>query len=410
MQTKYKFVNYTLLTSLIVINLTIVPIGIFSIDRSAALLIITITLSSLNFLIISYYFISLEKIPVQIFIFSLFSLGIFIFPLIVSIVRNHPIEYIPSAFRYISYIFTFLSFFWAAKLNIVNIKNLYVVTSFILIVCTIFSTLQVLNAELPFMNGAHRLSSIYGPTPAGFALLMLFCALFYSSVYFFEEAIKNKKIIFLFALLSTYQMYATQSRQALITLFVFIFFFLIVKSSWLFKLIYTFVIVIAAFIFHWVLMNTSIFPRITDMLTRSDTDSSTQTRKNIIDVALSNLNDIDNFLGIGLGGFNQFYYSKTGEFGVAAHNDLLLFYVEGGYISFLSYILFLIAGIFLWFKAYKRYSKRFLVPLSLFVGIYIFSFLNNPYYYPQTQVLMCAVLGVYLYYYTQYRQNYILRR
>ncbi|WP_272674284.1 MULTISPECIES: O-antigen ligase family protein [unclassified Providencia] len=314
-------------------------------------------------------------------------------------------EYLASILRFSSYYFIFISFYLVTSQNLINIENFKPVISFIVLFCFVISIIQISSGNMPFMNGAHRLSSIYGQTPAGFALLMLFCSIFYFSVYFFEDSIKDKKRVLFLAILSALMMYATQSRQALATLIIFLFIVLLMNSSWILKVIYSFFIVIVLWCIYWLLLNTSIFPRITDMLTRDDTDSSTQTRKNIIDITINNLEGLDKYIGVGLGGFNQFYFKNTGELGVAAHNDFLLFYIEGGFVAFISYIFFLTFATVFWFKAYKKYGKKFLVPLSIFVAIYICSFLNNPFYYPQIQVLVSATLGIYLSYYIKYKKS-----
>ena len=44
------------------------------------------------------------------------------------------------------------------------------------------------------------------------------------------------------------------------------------------------------------------------------------------------------FTGIGLGGFNEFFYLATKHTDVAAHNDYLLMLVEGGVISLIIYL------------------------------------------------------------------------
>lgn len=393
-----------LFTSLVIINLVIFPIDILKIERGAVIVIVTALLSTICFAITIFFFVDLRKTPKQLCILFVLFLGFIGYPLIISLVRNSASEYLASILRFSSYYFIFISFYFATSHGFISIKKFKPVVSFIVLFCCIISFIQVSSDNMPFMNGAYRLSSIYGATPAGFALLMLFCSIFYFSLYFFDDTIQDKKRVLFWAILSTYMMYATQSRQALATLIIFFFIVLLINSSWVFKIIYSFFISIISLGIYWILLNTSIFPRITDMLTRDDTDSSTQTRKNIIDITINNLDDIERYLGIGLGGFNQYYFSNTGELGIAAHNDFLLFYIEGGFIALISYIIFLSATTIFWFKAYKKYGKQFLVPLSIFVAIYILSFLNNPFYYPQTQVLSAATLGIYLSYYIKYKR------
>lgn len=64
------------------------------------------------------------------------------------------------------------------------------------------------------------------------------------------------------------------------------------------------------------------------MLFNYSSDSSTHTRISIITQSYEHLDVNDLIYGIGLGGFNHFYYKISGEIGVAAHNDFFLFLLK----------------------------------------------------------------------------------
>ncbi|MGC6728075.1 hypothetical protein ACP0GO_26650, partial [Escherichia coli] len=74
----------------------------------------------------------------------------------------------------------------------------------------------------------------------------------------------------------------------------------------------------------------------------------------------------DLIYGIGLGGFNHFYYKISGEIGVAAHNDFFLFFVEGGVIALFFYCLFLCGGVSFWGRAIKQQGDSYFTPLLVF--------------------------------------------
>ncbi|EHW0693039.1 O-antigen ligase family protein [Vibrio parahaemolyticus] len=393
----------TLLTSLILlINFIIVPLDYLGIPRGAPVVIFTFGLSSFCFLIAVYGFFDASKMPRQFLVIVFLFFLLVVYPLIVSIVVNSPIEYLASFLRYMSYFFIFCTFYLSASKGVFTENNIYGVFKVIIIVSLLFSVYQILTGRMIYLNGANRLSSIYGATPAGFALLMLFLSVFFFTSLFVKRSNKRTSFFyFLFFVLSLLMMYGTQSRQALATFIGIAFLILLLRAKLIYKIAIVLTSIVSSYGLYWVFLNTSLFPRITDMLVRQGVDGSTQTRLNIINSSLSHLDFMESVFGIGLGGFNRYYYATTGELGVAAHNDYLLFYTEGGYLGLVSYIILSIGGALFWYRCFKKYGEHFLIPFSVHLAIITLSFLNNPFYYPQIMTLLFSVSGLYFFRYRE---------
>ena len=122
-------------------------------------------------------------------------------------------------------------------------------------------------------------------------------------------------------------------------------------------------------------------------------DSSTLYRLFIINESLSHLSITQFFTGIGLGGFNEFFFLATKEKDVAAHNDYLLMLVEGGVGSLILYLYIqyrVVVGILK-----SKYVRHSLVKLTfvLFFGIEILGFLENAHYFYQSEILIFIILA-----------------
>lgn len=388
---------------LLVINFIIIPLDVLGIARGVPVVVCTFFLTTVCFFIVGYGFVDTSKIPRQFIMIVVLFFFLVMYPLVVSITVNSPVEYLASFLRYVSYLFVFFLFYFSASRYLFKENDIYNVFAIITIVSLIFAIYQVLAGKMIYLNGANRLSSIYGATPAGFALLMLlFSTFFFSSL--IAKGVTNKSSLVTFTLffLSLLMMYGTQSRQALVTFFGVAFIILLLRAKWVFKIATVLTMLITSYGFYWVFINTNYFPRITDMLLRDGTDGSTQTRLNIISGSISNLDFMESIFGIGLGGFNHYYYGITGELGVAAHNDYLLFYTEGGYLGLASYVILSFGGSIFWYQSFRKHGDCFLIPLSIYLSIIVLSFLNNPFYYPQVMTLLFSVLGVYFFRYREY--------
>lgn len=330
-----------------------------------------------------------------VFKFSLlvFSLCV-LWPLFRSIVVNEPIEYLPSFLRYSSYFLFFVVAYSLAKFGYLTLASLDVLVLLVLVTLFVFGMKQVANDDLVFMNSAYRLSSLYGANPAGLALSALAI-----SIYCFTRMVSEGGLIKIYWLLATlvafYLMYATHSRQAIVTFMLVAFLVLFVKYGLWGKLVILAMAIQSFSLFIWLVFTTDFFPRFTLTFTQAGLDSSTGKRLEIIYTSISHLTISDWFLGIGLGGFNIYWAGITGELGVAAHNDYLLFFVEGGVFSFLMYVFFIVIAVMVLFTR-SIGDFRYALSFSVFLAIPVMSFLNNPYYYPQTMGLVMLILGVVL--------------
>lgn len=102
-------------------------------------------------------------------------------------------------------------------------------------------------------------------------------------------------------------------------------------------------------------------------------------------------------LGIGFGAFVPSFEAETGRSGVAMHNDYMLYLVETGLLGFFTYI-------YVQYRVFKctilravREGSEAYFAYSIgvaFVALYVFSFLNNPYYFFEVQMWVWSGLGI----------------
>lgn len=389
---KKLFYRNALAFSLLVINLALFVADFVGVDKSVITVMLSFTLSAS---LLGLYLLTeknVVKLPVNVIYLMFFLLFSICIPLLISITVNGIIEYSATILRTISYfIFMYLTYA-LSKHGYIKFKDIYNVFILLVLICAVVGGVQILTGNLINMNGANRLSSIYGGTPAGFALLMLLSSSFFYGCLFSKTLNLNKYKVMFFFVASTSMMLLTHSRQALFTLFLLVFFLYWLRSSRYKKVFVIFILLSISSAFYWIVINTELLPRIAILFEVGLSDGSSQTRFSIINSSLNGLSGVQKIIGIGLGGFNHFYDDITGKLGVAAHNDYLLFYVEGGWLSFISFIFITFYGLFYFLKQTK-YNDIFYVPLAVFLSISFLSFLNNPLYYAQTQVLAFSIYG-----------------
>jgi len=130
-------------------------------------------------------------------------------------------------------------------------------------------------------------------------------------------------------------------------------------------------------------------------------DSSSKTRFEIIDNSLAAIDEKDVVFGKGLGIFNSFYAKAGDKKGVAAHNNYLLFFIEGGILALAVYILFEFVMLVKLFKSVKNSfrithdsdKKLLFATATLFIGIEFMGFLLNNYYFYQSEIIIWLLLG-----------------
>lgn len=397
MMTSKTIVSVLLSFFLISVNLITLPADYLNFDRALIVTPYSFIYSLILFFFALIVISRVNIVPRQMFFVLICFIFIIIIPAIVGILQNSIIETMPNFLRFCTYVFSFFFFYFFSYANLYTIRNLDRTIKFISVVLLIFSIVQVARDEMIYMNGAYRLSSIYGLTPAGFALITLvFSVYFYSQIYVKKNGGNYSLVPLIFFMINTIMMAMTQSRQSLMTLILLIGMFHFLRSKKLYKIITLFIISFLMYGFYWLVVNTDLFPRLTQMLFNYASDSSTHTRITIITKSYEHLGLENIIYGIGLGGFNQFYYGVSGDLGVAAHNDFFLFFVEGGVLSLFFYCSLLIGGAFFWLNAIKRGGETYFTPFLIFCALYILSFLNNPFYYPQVQVIGAALMGIHV--------------
>jgi O-antigen ligase len=197
-------------------------------------------------------------------------------------------------------------------------------------------------------------------------------------------------------------LYLTQSRALiLLALLVIPFSKLILNSKISYRIVALIGIFFIGVVLYYIVPNYLADTRlysIYQILFEGRIDGSTLTRIYIISESLSHLSFLDKIIGIGLGGFNEYFYQITGRIGHAAHNIYLQLFVEGGWIGLTLFVLLQIMVIFRFKENYKRTDsrdKKLLIELglALFLGIEVLGFLLNAHYFYQSQILFMLILG-----------------
>ena len=107
-------------------------------------------------------------------------------------------------------------------------------------------------------------------------------------------------------------------------------------------------------------------------------DASSNERVHIITRSLSGLDSLQMYFGVGIGYFDNFQESIVGE-KIAAHNNFLLFFIEGGLFLLIFFIIHLVWVVVKISKVKDIDRKRLLV--LLFLNIELFGLINNNLYY-----------------------------
>lgn len=107
-------------------------------------------------------------------------------------------------------------------------------------------------------------------------------------------------------------------------------------------------------------------------------DASSNERVEIVIRSINGLDSLQSFFGIGIGYFDNFQESIVGE-RIAAHNNFLLFFIEGGLFLLIFFIIHLV-WIAVKISKVKDINKKKLLVL-LFLNIELFGLINNNLYY-----------------------------
>ena len=251
------------------------------------------------------------------------------------------------------------------------------------------------------MNGAYRLSGSFKSHPLANSMFLGILLILWVEYFVFP---KRRSFFNIFILLALFYLFLnTHSRMPL---FFLIFSYLTFNLLRLKKIVKALKVIVAIIIVlmgsYSLVVNTDVAPRLKTVFLSKNSlkDPSTKTRLIIAENTFKGMNSFEKTVGIGLGGFNKFYRDITDLDGVAAHNNFLLFYAEGGIIGlivFLFYQAVLFITLFRFIRKKIIYSESVNYQRLVFVAVFLFeicSFLLNNYYFFVSQSIVFVLMGL----------------
>ena len=313
--------------------------------------------------------------------------------------QNSMTQLLPSALRYFAYLaFANVSYLFVLQYGVDSFISLSKKFLVLFVLLSVFwAIVEILSGNIDYLNGAYRLAGSFKKHQLGAALFAYVLLILYE-VFILKYRKTLFHIVVYFNLLAL--LIATQSRALLGIFFVthFLYYFFRIKSV---KKLFLLGIGVVLFVglFYYVVIYTDWLPRYKTMFVGSEGiyDASTLERLEIVYDSIKALKGEQTIWGIGMGGFENFYSNITGRSDVAAHNNYLLFYIEGGWIALIFYLLFqLTLGLALIKDIRKGIVKLARPAFMLFFGITIMSFLLNNYYFYCSELLVWSFIGAYL--------------
>jgi O-antigen ligase len=261
-----------------------------------------------------------------------------------------------------------------------------------------FGYFEILTGKVQFLNGDFRVAGPFRNHQLAFAMF-LFCLLILYSELVIKSSSNHKRLLHILLFLSIFYLFIrTGSRALLVTYFISYLILYILTAEGFFQKLK--VLTISAFIAFSgivVILNTSISPRLRLALTSEKTiyDPSTLKRISIVTNSLDQFQKENIWFGIGLGGFNEFYFEAGGEKGIAAHNNYLLFLIEAGAIGLSIYIIYQLLFFLFILKLLIKFPRDPIVRSAflLFIGIDVISFLQNNFYFFSSELVVWLVYG-----------------
>lgn len=374
---------------------------------------VNLSINSLIFVLIAASLIILHKIKktiklprIQVF-WLLF--GVIILMSIGSLVQLKFKDVIPSLVRFLNY---FGIFVLAYNIRIENnstycIKMLKPFIILSTITCLGFGFYEIFTNDIQYLNNAYRVSGSFKFHQLGFGMYLftiLTCTIFF--MYIPKNKVFNRILVGIVILLLLYLFMRVHSRLLFLSFFITLVVIAFTATKQLlvkFKIITATLFLLVSGLF--LMFNFDFQPRLKNLLLSGSNngfvDSSSKTRFDIIENSLAAIDEIDLLFGKGLGSFNSFYEKAGQKKGVAAHNNYLLFLIEGGIIALAAYILFEFIMIIKFFKFIKnsfqinndKDKKLLFVAATLFIGIEFLGFLLNNYYFYQSETIIWLLLG-----------------
>lgn len=319
--------------------------------------------------------------------------------------RNQPQEWIPSLLRFVNYGLVFYVTYWFFKHNQLGLQHVSAIVTVLLVIAVLGGFYEILTGQVRLANGAYRVAGHYDHHHLGYGLLMFVLLTYSLNVQIIGNGNPLSKLFhFGLFICGMYMFINSHSRMLTVSFFATNFLAYIFTSGNIKRVLSSgFVFLIFSVVAYYLVMFTQLFPRIREMLMVNRVDHSTLYRIFIIKSSTDAMSTLDYLIGIGMGGFNMFFYRATGEDEVAAHNDYLLWLVEGGALMLLFYLIFQYKVVMEIIrkakKAIQRSKSAYRLGVSsfvLFVGIEIFGFLLNPHYFYQSENIIFFVMGAFL--------------
>lgn len=326
------------------------------------------------------------------YILSLAGVAILLCSSIYGMYLNGPSTTIPTLARYLLVLFVIV-FFNQRSRNSLSFSELELLIICLFFFLLVFSFIQVITGNLAYKTSTYRLSSVYGDNVTGFSLLMTIIFLYFYNALNSNFSSKN---IFYVAL-SLSMVLATQSRLAAAScLFLaLLYHLLILRISFKSFIITSIGIISILVIAYGLIFYLNFLPRLMQSFEYQFQDASTQNRIIAWITVMESLSNREVFFGIGIGGFHHRYNMITGIEGMDAHFDFIKIYIEHGLILFTFYICSIFAVMLKFLKkVLQTKSKDSSLALVIFLNTFIFSSLHNAFFYFESMVLGCIIIGV----------------
>ena len=325
--------------------------------------------------------------------------------LFIAVFSNTPIEILPSFFRFsMYYLLALVSYQYVKNNKLAGFDKLIKkFTIGLVIIALVFGYFEVFFGKIKFMNGAYRLSGSFKLHPLADSMFLGIVLILWAEYF----VVPQKKVINILILLAlSYLFVNTHSRMPLLFLIVSYVGYSFLKLKKIVKAIQVLVTVLIVLIGSYtVIINTEVAPRLKIVFVSKNSlkDNSTKTRIEIAENTFRAMNTLEKVVGIGMGGFNKFYKDAKGKDGVAAHNNFLLFFAEGGIIGLLIFLFYqgiLFITLFKFIRQKTKQAGTVNYRRLIFVSVFLFeicSFLLNNYYFFTSQSIVFILMGLMMY-------------
>ena len=298
----------------------------------------------------------------------------------------------PTTLRYVL-VFGFVAVVHQKASPRISGSQLSRLVSKLVAVLSVFALIQILTGNLAYKTGTFRLSSVYGDNVTGFSLFVTTAFLYLyhrANLVFSAKHVGYAAICFLMVL-------GSQSRLAVGSCLLLTIAYHVLKLRVSLKsiVITTVGLVTVCFLGYLVVFYFELAPRLVDTFRYNFQDASTQSRVAAWITVLQYSSVQEIVLGIGPGAFHHRYNMLTGIVGMDAHFDFVKIFVENGVVVWTVYLLVLLAFFsILMSRVIRTKSGDDSLAAILFVNVFFLSSLHNAYFYFESMVLGCLIIGV----------------